>query len=43
MRRMRDSLLSVDPLATFVSVIELKTRQRRFAGPQPWLEVLKGK
>ena len=42
-RRMRDSLLAVDPFATFVSVIELKTRQRRFAGPQPWLEVLKGK
>jgi len=42
-RRMRDSLLSVDPLATFVSVIELNTRQRRFTGPQPWLEVLKGK
>jgi DnaJ-domain-containing protein 1 len=42
-RRMRDSLLSVDPFATFVSVLELKTRQRRFAGPQPWLEVLKKK
>jgi DnaJ domain len=42
-RRMRDSLLSVDPFATFVSVLELKTRQRRFAGPQPWLEVLKEK
>jgi len=42
-RRMRDSLLSVDPLLPFSSVIELKTRQRRFASPQPWLEVLKGK
>jgi DnaJ-domain-containing protein 1 len=42
-RRMRNSLLSVDPFATFVSVLELKTRQRRFAGPQPWLEVLKKK
>jgi curved DNA-binding protein CbpA len=45
-RRMRDRLLSVDPLAPLVSIIELQARQRRFAGPQPWLkvlEVLKGK
>ena len=42
-RRMRDGLLSADPLAPLVSVIELKARKRRFAGPQPWLEVLKGK
>ena len=42
-RRMRDRLLSVDPFAPFVSVIELKAPRRRFAGPQPWLEVLKGK
>ncbi len=42
-RRMRDRLLSADPLAPFVSVIELKAGQRRFAGPQAWLEVLKGK
>ena len=42
-RRMRDSLLSADPVAPLVSVIELKARKRRFAGPQPWLEVLKGK
>ena len=42
-RRMRDRLLSVDPLAPFVSMIELEARPRRFAGPQPWLEVLKGK
>jgi curved DNA-binding protein CbpA len=41
-RRMRDSLLAVEPFAPFVSVVELKA-QRRFAGPQPWLEVLKGK
>jgi len=40
---MRDRLLAVDPLAPFVSVIELKARQRRFAGPRPWLEVLRGK
>jgi preprotein translocase subunit Sec63 len=42
-RRMRESLLSVDPFVPLVSVIDLNTRQRRFAGPQPWLEVLKGK
>lgn len=42
-RRMRDSLLSVDPLAPLASIIELQARPRRFAGPQAWLEVLKGK
>ena len=42
-RRMRDRLLSVDPLAPLASAIELKAPPRRFAGPQPWLEVLKGK
>ena len=42
-RRMRERLLSADPFAPFVSVIELKDRQRRFAGPQAWLNVLKGK
>jgi hypothetical protein len=42
-RRMRDRLLSVDPFAPFISIIELKARQRRFAGPRPWLEVLKEK
>ncbi len=42
-RRMRDRLLSVDPFAPFISVIELEARPRRFAGPRAWLEVLKGK
>jgi curved DNA-binding protein CbpA len=42
-RRMRDRLLSVDPFAPFTSVIELRAGHRRFAGPRPWLEVLKGK
>ena len=42
-RRMRDRLLSADPLAPLVSMIEIRARQRRFAGPQPWLEVLKAK
>ena len=42
-RRMRDTLLSVDPSAPFASTFEVKTPPRRFAGPQPWLEVLKVK
>ena len=42
-RRMRDALLSVDPVAPFASLFDLKGRQRRFAGAEPWLEVLKGK
>jgi curved DNA-binding protein CbpA len=45
-RRMRDRLLSVDPFAPFVSVVEVQARPRRFGGPQPWLkalEVPKGK
>jgi hypothetical protein len=42
-RRMRDRLVSVDPCAPLVSIIALDARQRRFAGPKPWLEVLKGK
>ena len=33
-------LLSVDPCAPFVSVIELPAGQRRFAGPHAWLKVL---
>lgn len=42
-RRMKDALLSANPFAPLASVIEIKARPRRFAGPQPWLEVLKGK
>ncbi|HUP02442.1 MAG TPA: J domain-containing protein [Bryobacteraceae bacterium] len=42
-RRMRDRLLSIDPSVPFTSAIELNTPRRQFAGPQPWLEVLKGK
>jgi len=42
-RRMRHSLLAADPSAPFVSLIEGKAPTRRFAGPQPWLEVLKHK
>lgn len=42
-RRMRDLLLSADPEAPLVSLVEGPPAQRRFAGPDPWLEVLKGK
>jgi curved DNA-binding protein CbpA len=42
-RRMRDRLLAVDPLAPLVSVVDVNVRQRRFVGPQPWLEGLKGR
>lgn len=42
-RRMRDRLLSADPFVPLVSLVELKARPRRFAGPLPWVEVLKGK
>jgi curved DNA-binding protein CbpA len=42
-RRMRDRLVSVDPFEPFVSVVKLESPRRRFAGPRPWLEVLKGK
>ena len=42
-RRMRHMLLSADPYAPFASLVDGGPPQRRFAGPQPWLEVLKGK
>jgi curved DNA-binding protein CbpA len=42
-RRMRDKLLSANPFVPFGSTIKLDARQRRFTGPQPWLQVLKGK
>ena len=42
-RRMRDLLLSADPAAPLGSLIEGQTARRRFVGPDPWLEVLKGK
>ncbi|MGC9948610.1 MAG: DnaJ domain-containing protein [Bryobacteraceae bacterium] len=40
-RRMRDTLLSVDPFAPFASIVELQAPPRRFVGPQPWLKALK--
>ena len=42
-RRMRDMLLSADPEVPLVSLVEGQPAQRRFAGPRPWLEVLKKK
>jgi len=42
-RRMRDMLLSADADAPLVSLLEGQVPARRFAGPDVWLEVLKGK
>ena len=42
-RRMRDMLLSADPEVPLVSLVEGQSAQRRFAGPRPWLEVVKKK
>jgi curved DNA-binding protein CbpA len=40
-RRARDMLLA-DPQAPLASLFPVRP-QRRFTGPQPWLEVLKGR
>ena len=42
-QRMRNMLLAADPTASFTSLLAGQPPPRRFAGPQPWLEVLKGK
>jgi curved DNA-binding protein CbpA len=42
-RRMRDRIIGADPLEPLVSVVKAHERPRRFAGVQPWLEVLKSK
>lgn len=42
-RRMRDMLLSAAPEAPLASLFAGQTPPRQFAGPHPWLEVLKGK
>ena len=42
-RRMRDMLLSADPEGPLVSLVEGQPARRRFAGPRPWLEVVKKK
>jgi hypothetical protein len=42
-QRVRHRLFSVDPNAPLVSLFTDDARPRRFVGPDPWLEVLKGK
>ena len=42
-RRMRAMLLAADPGAPLVSLLDGMPPHRRFVGPGPWLEVLKGK
>ena len=42
-RRVRHRLFAVDPGASLVSLFADDARPRRFVGPGPWLDVLKGK
>jgi curved DNA-binding protein CbpA len=42
-RRMRDMLLAADPSAPFTFLFAGLEPERRFVGPNPWLEVLKKK
>ena len=42
-KRMRSMMLAVDVSAPFVSLIAGLESERRFVGPRPWLEALKGK
>lgn len=42
-RRVRHSLFSIDPGSPLESLLEPDSSETRFAGPQPWLAVLKGK
>ena len=42
-KRMRDMLLAADPREPLASLIQDELPQRRFCGPNPWLEVLKRK
>jgi curved DNA-binding protein CbpA len=42
-RRMRHRLFSVDPGAPLASLFTDDARPRRFVGPGPWLDVVKGK
>ena len=42
-KRMRDLMLAADVSASFVSLFAGLESERRFVGPTPWLEVLKGK
>jgi curved DNA-binding protein CbpA len=42
-RRIRHRLFAVDPTAPLASLFVESAPPRRFVGPGPWLEVLKGK
>jgi curved DNA-binding protein CbpA len=42
-RRTRNMLFSADPFAPLTDVLNDIAPRRRFTGPAPWLEVLKGK
>jgi curved DNA-binding protein CbpA len=42
-RRLRHRLFSVDPGVPLASLFADEARPRRFVGPGPWLDVLKGK
>ncbi len=42
-RRIRHRLFAADPGASLVSLFAEPARPRRFVGPAPWLDVLKGK
>ena len=42
-RRMNDILLSRHPVPSFTELFAGLEPERRFVGPNPWLEVLKGK
>ena len=42
-RRIRDMLFSADPQESFASLFGGLAPERRFVGPNPWLEVVKGK
>ncbi len=42
-RRMRHQLFGGDPCAPFVSLLDHHAPLRRFVGPGPWWDVLRGK
>ncbi len=42
-RRAREMFLAADPSEPLVSLIAGERAPRRFVGPHPWMEVLKGK
>lgn len=42
-RRIQNMLFSADPFAPLTDVLKDAPTRRTFAGPNPWLEVLKGK